>query len=50
MAYKKPIQINPDAKLRRQIERDAKAEGRKPGPMVLEIVKRYYRGESKRTA
>lgn len=43
MAYVKPIQINPDDKLRAKIEREAKADNRKPGPMVLEIVRRYFR-------
>jgi hypothetical protein len=42
MAYEKPIQINPDEKLRAKIEREAKAENRKHGPMVLEIVRRYF--------
>ena len=43
---KKPIQINPDAPTRKKIELAAKAENRKLGPMVLEIVRRYFAAQS----
>lgn len=38
----KPILIKPDAKLERQIKEAAKNERRKPGPMVVILLERYF--------
>jgi len=42
MGYQKPIQINPDAAVRKKIEDVAKAENRAVGPTALELIKRYF--------
>lgn len=38
----KPILIKPSPNLSRQIRKVAKAEKRKPGPMVLILLERYF--------
>lgn len=38
----KPILIKPDVMLFRKIEQVAKAEKRKPGPMVVILLERYF--------
>ena len=38
----KPILIKPTPALSRQIREAAKAEKRKPGPMVLILLERYF--------
>jgi hypothetical protein len=42
MAYSKPIQINPDASLRKRIKEEADSKKWKLGPTVLEIVRLYF--------
>ena len=38
----KPISVYPDPALRKKIEGQAQTESRKLGPMILEIIKRYF--------
>jgi hypothetical protein len=38
----KPIQIQPDANLRKKIEDEAKAQDRKLGPQVLYILRQFF--------
>ena len=41
----KPILIKPDVILFRKIKQAARAEKRKPGPMVLILLERYFEYE-----
>lgn len=41
----KPILIRPDEKLAKQIERAAREEDRKSGPMVVILLRRYFAQE-----
>lgn len=48
----KPIQIQPSATLRKNIEDEAKSQNRKLGPHVLFILQQYFaqKGEAKNAA
>src|SRR5271155_4020380 len=46
----KPILIKPDVILFRKIERAAKLEKRKPGPMVVILLERYFAAPKKKKA
>jgi hypothetical protein len=39
---RKPIQLNPSPELREKIEQMAREENRFMGPMVTEIVRRFF--------
>lgn len=43
----KPILIKPKESLWKQIRNAARSEKRKPGPMVLILLERYFDGASK---
>jgi len=42
----KPIMIVPEDPLRTKIEKLAKAEHRKTGPMAVEIIRRYFASQA----
>jgi len=46
----KPILIKPNIMLFRKIERTAKLEKRKPGPMVVILLERYFAAPKKEKA
>jgi hypothetical protein len=41
------IAVYPDDALRKKIESEAKAEGRKLGPWILELIKSHFRQKEK---
>jgi hypothetical protein len=46
----KTILISPDLQTRKKIEEAARAEHRKLGPMVMEIIRRYFAGREAESA
>jgi hypothetical protein len=46
----RPIQVNADLPLREKIQKLATAEHRFLGPMVLEIVRRYFAAQESKDA